>query len=101
MEEALQVDPSSFNLQNPYFSDGFDTLPAETDTAWMVIRWQISPDEKAPIPIHCHIDAHLGAGMMMVLMQDPDHFPTVPDEYANGDGIPAGWTKPTVNGWSR
>jgi len=77
--EAIAASPTSFNLIDPPLRDGFLTAPAPTDYTWTVIRYE------APVNtvtfMHCHINEHLFGGMAVVLLEDVDHLPPIPEEY--------------------
>lgn len=80
VEEAIKEIPDQFNLVNPPRRDAFSSLPAEKDVSWVVVRYHaINP---GPWLLHCHIQNHMMGGMMMVIQDGVDRWPTVPEEYA-------------------
>ncbi|KAM5352708.1 hypothetical protein ACJ41O_005430 [Fusarium nematophilum] len=82
VEEAMKEIPDQFNLVNPPRRDAFTSLPAEKDVTWVVVRYHAS--NPGPWLLHCHISNHMVGGMMMVIQDGVDHWPTVPEEYAEG-----------------
>ncbi|KAF5005330.1 hypothetical protein FDECE_8226 [Fusarium decemcellulare] len=82
VEEAVKEIPDQFNLVNPPRRDAFASLPAEKEPTWVVVRYHAS--NPGPWLLHCHINNHMVGGMMMVIQDGVDHWPIVPDEYAEG-----------------
>jgi hypothetical protein len=39
--EAIQAIPENFNLDNPPYRDGFETIPVLSDSTWLAIRYQV------------------------------------------------------------
>lgn len=81
VEEAMKEIPEQFNLVNPPKRDAFASLPAIEDVSWVVVRYHAA--DAGPWLLHCHINNHQVGGMMMVIQDGVDHWPTVPDEYLN------------------
>ncbi|KAK3365614.1 Cupredoxin [Lasiosphaeria ovina] len=79
--EAAKAIPQSFNLVNPPRRDSFVTPPANTDVAWMAVRYHVT--NPGAWLVHCHIQSHLIGGMAMVIQDGVDKFPRVPAEYLN------------------
>jgi len=77
--EAIAASPTSFNLVDPPFRDGFLTLAAAADYTWTVIRYE-APVNTATF-MHCRISEHLFGRMAVVLMEGADSLPPIPDEY--------------------
>ncbi|RMJ06711.1 hypothetical protein CDV36_013691 [Fusarium kuroshium] len=82
VEEAMKEIPDQFNIVNPPRRDAFTSLPAEKDVTWVVVRYHAT--NPGPWLLHCHINNHMVGGMMMVIQDGVDHWPTVPEEYAPG-----------------
>jgi len=78
---AIAETPESFNLVDPPRRDTFATLPALTDQAWMVVRYQVT--NPGAWLLHCHIQNHMMGGMNMIIQDGVDHWPKVPNEYKN------------------
>ncbi|KAJ4267592.1 hypothetical protein NW762_003701 [Fusarium torreyae] len=82
VEDAIKEIPDQFNLVNPPRRDAFQSLPAEKEASWVVVRYHAA--DPGPWLLHCHINNHMVGGMMMVIQDGVDHWPTVPEEYAEG-----------------
>jgi FtsP/CotA-like multicopper oxidase with cupredoxin domain len=83
--EAAAAMPENFNFQNPILRDGWFPPPAVVDSSWVAVRYQVV--NPAPSFLHCHIQIHLTGGMALTIMEGYDKWPTVPEEYLNGNGI--------------
>ncbi|KAM3434626.1 hypothetical protein MY4824_005305 [Beauveria thailandica] len=79
VDEAVKEVPAQFNLVNPPRRDTFMTLLARRDMSWIVVRYQVT--NPGAWLLHCHISNHMMGGMIMVLLDGVDVWPTVPDEY--------------------
>lgn len=77
--EAIQHIPDNFNLVDPPKRDTLATPAATTNTAWMVVRYQVT--NPGAWFLHCHIDSHLLGGMAMVIQDGIDQWPEVPEYY--------------------
>ncbi|KAG8684933.1 hypothetical protein FRC11_011417 [Ceratobasidium sp. 423] len=83
VQEAVDADYKGINLKNPPLRDDFVTPVAMTGQAWAAVRFRaIDP---GPIILHCHIDAHLATGMVIVLLEGPEKLTSglVPQYYLN------------------
>ncbi|KAF4977907.1 hypothetical protein FZEAL_5612 [Fusarium zealandicum] len=80
VEDAIKEIPDQFNLVNPPRRDAFNSLPAVKDVSWVVVRYHAS--NPGPWLLHCHVNNHMVGGMMMVIQDGVDHWPTIPEEYA-------------------
>ncbi|CAE6369082.1 unnamed protein product, partial [Rhizoctonia solani] len=70
VKEAVDAGYKGINLKNPPLRDDFVTPVAMTGQAWAAVRFRaIDP---GPIILHCHIDAHLATGMVIVLVEGPE-----------------------------
>jgi FtsP/CotA-like multicopper oxidase with cupredoxin domain len=78
-EEAVKHIPESFNLVNPPRRDAFNSLATTTGPTWVMVRYHVT--NPGPWLLHCHINNHMAGGMMMVIQDGIDAWPTVPDEY--------------------
>lgn len=78
--------PSAFNLVNPPLRDGFTTTPAEGNSSWMALRYQVI--NPGAFFLHCHVQTHLSGGMAMAILDGVDHWPTVPSAYLTNNGLP-------------
>jgi FtsP/CotA-like multicopper oxidase with cupredoxin domain len=75
--EALQANPSSFNLENPGYRD---TWANEfVGAQWIVMRYHVT--NPGPFLFHCHIETHLAAGMGLAILDGVDAWPYIPPEY--------------------
>ncbi|KAH7370139.1 laccase TilA [Rhexocercosporidium sp. MPI-PUGE-AT-0058] len=81
--EAMQYIPESFNLDNPPYRDGFYTLPLQTASTWMAVRYKV--ENPGPFLLHCHINPHLTGGMSVAILDGYDAWPVVPMEYQPGE----------------
>jgi FtsP/CotA-like multicopper oxidase with cupredoxin domain len=80
---AIAAEPESFNLVNPPFRDGFTTTPAEGNSSWTAIRYQVV--NPGAFFLHCHVQTHLSGGMAQAILDGTDKWPTVPEVYLNGN----------------
>ncbi|KDQ08359.1 hypothetical protein BOTBODRAFT_191846 [Botryobasidium botryosum FD-172 SS1] len=79
---AIKEQPSLFNLVNPPLRDGFNTPPATTSAAFLVIRLVVT--EASVTYMHCHINTHQMGGMAVVLLEGADQLAPIPPYYLNG-----------------
>ncbi|KAJ4165921.1 hypothetical protein LMH87_007524 [Akanthomyces muscarius] len=79
VDEAVKEVPDRFNLVDPPRRDTFATLVARGDTSWIVVRYHVT--NPGAWLLHCHISNHMMGGMMMVLLDGVDAWPTVPHDY--------------------
>ncbi|KAH8879443.1 multicopper oxidase [Thozetella sp. PMI_491] len=77
--DAIKAMPQNFNLVDPPRRDTLATPPANTEPAWMVVRYHVT--NPGAWLLHCHIQSHLLGGMSMVIQDGVDHWPTVPQDY--------------------
>ncbi|CAE6439036.1 unnamed protein product [Rhizoctonia solani] len=70
IKEAVDAGYKGINIQNPPYRDDFVTPVAITGQAWAAVRFQAV--DPGPIILHCHIDAHLATGMVIVLLEGPE-----------------------------
>ena len=80
VEEAVQAEPHSFNLENPPYRDTF--LTDFIGAMWVVLRYQVTTP--GAWLLHCHFETHLDNGMAMAILDGVDKWPEVPPEYAPG-----------------
>lgn len=78
-EEAIKHIPEQFNLVNPPRRDAFASLPTATEVSWVIVRYHVT--NPGAWLLHCHINNHMNGGMMMVIQDGVDAWPTVPEEY--------------------
>jgi FtsP/CotA-like multicopper oxidase with cupredoxin domain len=81
VNEAIAAKPASFNLVNPPKVDAIMTPPAETGPTWAAVRYFVS--DPGAWAIHCHIHNHVEGGMLALIQDGIDKWPTVPQEYWN------------------
>jgi len=75
-----------FNLVNPPYRDGYTTTPAEGNSSWLAIRYQVL--NPGAFLFHCHMQTHLTGGMAIAMLDGVDAWPSVPPEYTvGGNGI--------------
>lgn len=67
-----------FNTQNPAYVDGFTSIPAEGQGAWMVFRYQANTP--GAWLLHCHVQSHLSGGMAVAILDATNDFPTPPQD---------------------
>ncbi|KAF8729318.1 multicopper oxidase family, partial [Rhizoctonia solani] len=70
IKAAVDAGYSGINIVNPPYRDDFVTPVAITGQAWAAVRFQAV--DPGPIILHCHIDAHLATGMVIVLLEGPE-----------------------------
>lgn len=78
-EEAVQYIPEQFNLVNPPRRDAFQSLATLAGPTWVMVRYHVT--NPGPWLLHCHINNHMAGGMIMVIQDGVDAWPTVPEEY--------------------
>ncbi|OAP57509.1 hypothetical protein AYL99_08247 [Fonsecaea erecta] len=84
-EAAAALPAGTFNFVNPPLRDGYTTTPNEANSTWMVLRYQVT--NPGAFLFHCHVQTHVAGGMAVAMLDGVDDWPTVPTEYANGNGI--------------
>ncbi|KAL5637280.1 hypothetical protein ACGC1H_001054 [Rhizoctonia solani] len=67
IQAAVDAGYKGINMKNPPLRDDFVTPVAITGQAWAAVRFQAV--DPGPIILHCHIDAHLATGMVIVLLE--------------------------------
>jgi len=74
---AFGESPDDYELLNFVDPPFIDTavVPAK---GWMYLRF--IADNPGPWYYHCHIEAHVGAGMGVIWMEAPDRWPELPDD---------------------
>ncbi|KAM0543071.1 hypothetical protein ACHAPJ_012520 [Fusarium lateritium] len=77
VEEAMAIEPDSFDLDTPKWRDTFVT--SFDGTAWIVLRYQVT--NPGPWLFHCHIETHLAGGMAVAILDGIDAWPQIPPEY--------------------
>ena len=82
--EAIEAIPGSFNLETPSLRDSFNTPSVLQGPAWIAFRYHVV--NPGAFFLHCHIQTHLTGGMAMTIMDGVDVWPTIPEEYLNGNG---------------
>ncbi|CAE6471189.1 unnamed protein product [Rhizoctonia solani] len=70
VQEAVDAGYKGINIKNPPLRDDFVTPVAMTGQAWAAVRFRAV--DPGPIILHCHIDAHLATGMVIVLLEGPE-----------------------------
>ncbi|CAE6459047.1 hypothetical protein ACGC1H_002104 [Rhizoctonia solani] len=70
IKDAVDAGYKGINLKNPPLRDDFVTPVAITGQAWAAVRFRAV--DPGPIILHCHIDAHLATGMVIVLLEGPE-----------------------------
>ncbi|KIY01430.1 uncharacterized protein Z520_02982 [Fonsecaea multimorphosa CBS 102226] len=84
-EAAAALPAGTFNFVNPPLRDGYTTTPNEVNSTWMVLRYQVT--NPGAFLFHCHVQTHVAGGMAVAMLDGVDDWPTVPTEYAHGNGI--------------
>ncbi|KEP48723.1 multicopper oxidase [Rhizoctonia solani 123E] len=77
IQDAVDAGYKGINLKNPPLRDDFVTPVAMTGQAWAAVRFRAV--DPGPIILHCHIDAHLATGMVIVLFEGPEK---ITDDFA-------------------
>ncbi|KAG8750576.1 hypothetical protein FRC12_012825 [Ceratobasidium sp. 428] len=67
VQDAVNSGFKGLNLVNPPYRDDFVTPVALTGKAWTVMRFRAV--DPGPVIVHCHIDAHLATGMVVVMLE--------------------------------
>ncbi|CAE6378605.1 unnamed protein product [Rhizoctonia solani] len=67
IKDAVDAGYKGINMKNPPLRDDFVTPVAITGNAWAAVRFRAV--DPGPIILHCHIDAHLATGMVIVLLE--------------------------------
>ncbi|EXJ92552.1 hypothetical protein A1O3_01104 [Capronia epimyces CBS 606.96] len=84
-EAAAVLPPETFNFANPPLRDGYTTTPAEQNSTWMALRYEVV--NPGAFLFHCHVQTHAAGGMAVALLDGVDKWPKIPSEYADGNGI--------------
>ncbi|KAL5637263.1 hypothetical protein ACGC1H_001040 [Rhizoctonia solani] len=81
IQAAVDAGYKGINMKNPPLRDDFVTPVAITGQAWAAVRFQAV--DPGPIILHCHIDAHLATGMVIVLLEGAEKLTSgyVPNYY--------------------
>ena len=79
VNEAIAAAPQHFNLDNPPKLDSVMSPPAETGPSWGAVRYHVT-DPGAWL-IHCHIHNHAEGGMVVLIQDGVDKWPTIPQKY--------------------
>ncbi|EHY54661.1 Multicopper oxidase elcG [Exophiala dermatitidis] len=87
-EAAAELPPNTFNFVNPPLRDGYTTTPAEGNSTWMALRYQVV--NPGPFLFHCHMQTHMAGGMAVAFLDGVDQWPEIPPEYAGPDGDGSG-----------
>ncbi|CAE6480086.1 unnamed protein product [Rhizoctonia solani] len=74
VQEAVDAGYKGINIRNPPLRDDFVTPLAISGQAWAAVRFRAV--DPGPIILHCHIDAHLATGMVIVLLEGPEKLTT-------------------------
>ena len=72
--------------------DGFTTIPAQGNSSWLALRYQVT--NPGAFLFHCHMQTHLAGGMAVAMLDGVDRWPSVPQTYLNGTGMGAGGLTP-------
>ncbi|KAF2203597.1 Cupredoxin [Delitschia confertaspora ATCC 74209] len=78
VQEAMEEIPDKFNLDNPPYRDGFQTLTSSTNNTWSVVRYHVV--NPGAWMIHCHIQSHLLGGMAAIILDGVDTWPQPQEE---------------------
>ncbi|KAG9084166.1 hypothetical protein FS749_005431 [Ceratobasidium sp. UAMH 11750] len=70
VQDAVNAGYKGINMVNPPLRDDFVTPVDITGQAWSVMRFRAV--DPGPVIMHCHIDAHLATGMVVVLLEGPE-----------------------------
>ncbi|KAG8707063.1 hypothetical protein FRC08_000723 [Ceratobasidium sp. 394] len=83
IQAAVDAGYKGINLKNPPYRDDFVTPVDITGQAWAAMRFRAT--DPFPVIMHCHIDAHLATGMVVVLLEGPEKLVPgyVPAAYLN------------------
>lgn len=81
IQDAVNAGYTGINMKNPPFRDDFVTPVDASGKAWAAMRFLAA--DPGPWIMHCHIDAHLASGMVVVLLEGADKLgPSyVPSQY--------------------
>ncbi|PHH54403.1 Laccase abr2 [Ceratocystis fimbriata CBS 114723] len=79
VDEAMADMPDQFNLVDPPHRDTVETLDAEKEPSWIVVRYHVV--NPGAFMLHCHIETHLVGGMAVVIQDGIDKWPSVPEEF--------------------
>ncbi|EUC56316.1 multicopper oxidase, partial [Rhizoctonia solani AG-3 Rhs1AP] len=81
IKDAVDAGYKGINMKNPPLRDDFVTPVAITGNAWAAVRFRAV--DPGPIILHCHIDAHLATGMVIVLLEGAEKLTSgyVPNYY--------------------
>ncbi|KAG9120673.1 hypothetical protein FRC07_003752, partial [Ceratobasidium sp. 392] len=67
IQDAVNAGYKGINMKNPPYRDDFVTPVDITGKAWAAMRFRAT--DPGPVIMHCHIDAHLATGMVVVLLE--------------------------------
>ncbi|KAG8765534.1 hypothetical protein FRC12_007445 [Ceratobasidium sp. 428] len=83
IQDAVNAGYKGINVKNPPYRDDFVTPVDMTGKAWTAMRFRST--DPGPWIMHCHIDAHLATGMVVVLMEGAEKLTAgyVPNYYLN------------------
>ncbi|KAF8605705.1 laccase [Ceratobasidium sp. AG-I] len=83
VNDAVNAGYKGINMKNPPLRDDFVTPVDVTGKAWAAMRFRTT--DPGPVIMHCHIDAHLATGMVVVLLEGPEKLVSgyVPSYYLN------------------
>jgi len=84
-EAAAVLPNTTFNFVNPPLRDGYTTTAAEANNTWMALRYEVV--NPGAFLFHCHVQTHMAGGMAIAMLDGVDDWPTVPLEYADGNGM--------------
>ncbi|QRV81877.1 Multicopper oxidase [Ceratobasidium sp. AG-Ba] len=81
IQDAVKAGYKGINMKNPPFRDDFATPVDMSGKAWAAMRFLAS--DPGPWIMHCHIDAHLAVGMVVVLYEGAEKIVPgyVPSQY--------------------
>ena len=72
-------------LTNDTDRDGFVTTPAEGNSSWLALRYEVV--NPGAFLFHCHMQTHLTGGMAVAMLDGVDEWPQVPASYMAGNGL--------------
>ncbi|KAG8688491.1 hypothetical protein FRC08_011412 [Ceratobasidium sp. 394] len=83
IQDAVNAGYKGINMKNPPYRDDFVTPVDITGQAWAAMRFRAT--DPFPVIMHCHIDAHLATGMVVVLLEGAEKLVPgyVPAAYIN------------------
>lgn len=85
INDAIDARPDLFNLVNPPKVDAVMTPEAAPgEGVWSAVRYHVT--DPGAWALHCHIHNHVEGGMLAVIQDGLDKWPTIPTEYWNALG---------------